>query len=99
MWGSHRRLEGKNVIQRDLDRLEGWACGNFMKFNKAGFQVLHLSLGNLVDKSLVDKKMRVFTWRREGSRETLEPLPVPKGALGELDRDLGQGPGVTEQKE
>ena len=30
-------------------------------------------------------------WKREGSEETSEPLPGPKGAPGEQERDFGQG--------
>ncbi|PKU47466.1 rna-directed dna polymerase from mobile element jockey-like [Limosa lapponica baueri] len=44
--GAVNMLEGRDAIQRDLDRLERRTGANLMKFNHAKCKVLHLGHGN-----------------------------------------------------
>lgn len=44
--GAVDMLEGRDVIQKDLDRLDQWAHENFMKFNKDKCKALNWVQGN-----------------------------------------------------
>lgn len=45
-------LEGRHVIQMDLERLEKWAHANLSGFSKAKCKVLHLDWVNMKETGL-----------------------------------------------
>lgn len=45
--GAVDTLEGREALQRDLDRLEHWATSNSMKFSKSNCWVLYLGQSNI----------------------------------------------------
>lgn len=46
LWEAVDFLEGKKALQRDLDKLEGWAIIKYMKIFKSNCEILHLERGN-----------------------------------------------------
>ena len=44
--GAISSTEGGECLQRDVDKLENWACSNHMKYNKNKCLILHLGMNN-----------------------------------------------------
>lgn len=75
MWGEVDTSERSDAIHRD--RLEKWACVNFMMFKKARFKVLHLHWRNPKHK-----------YRPRDERIESSPVEMDLGVFGDEKLDM-----------
>ncbi|KAK4825908.1 LOW QUALITY PROTEIN: hypothetical protein QYF61_003403 [Mycteria americana] len=81
--------EGWNAIQRDLDKLEKWACVNIMRFNKAKCKVLHLRWSNpQYQYRLRDEGRAALLRRTWGSQKANCTLGCIKRSVASRSREV-----------
>ena len=81
--------EGRDAIQRDLDRLERWAGVNPMRFNTAKCRVLHLGRRNPRHIYRLEVLYQESGEVMERAAQGGCGCPVPEGVQGQVGWGLG----------
>ncbi|KAJ7400601.1 hypothetical protein BTVI_103976 [Pitangus sulphuratus] len=105
--GAVNMLEGRDGIQRDLDRLQNWACVNLMKSNKAKCKVLHTGWNNPKHKywlapitlsiqlENVTSTMIQFSWKPQGGTGDSPYTVILQGKSGEMKKEILNGTSIA----
>ncbi|PKU42071.1 rna-directed dna polymerase from mobile element jockey- hypothetical protein [Limosa lapponica baueri] len=86
-------LEGRDTIQRDLDRLKRWACANLMKFKNAKCKVLHMGHGNPKHKFRLGRE-----WIESSPEENDSEVMFHELAMCTGSRESQPHPGLHQEK-